>query len=141
MFRSCKVNGTLALTFDDGPSEWTSDLLDILKANDVKATFYLTGHNLAKGMIHNPATGFPDTIRRIYNEGHQIAAHTWSHMDMNELTSQERHDEMVKLEIALSEVLGFFPTYWRPPYNSCGLGCQKDMGALGYHVVSWDRID
>lgn len=135
-FRHCSVNGTVALTFDDGPGAWTADLLDILKKNNVKATFFIVAHNLAKGMINDPATGYPAIIRRIYEEGHQIAAHTWSHMDMNELTSQQRREETIKTEIALNDILGFFPTYWRPPYNSCGLECQNDMGALGYHVVS-----
>ena len=119
LFRHCSVKGTVALTFDDGPGEWTNDLLDILKANNVKATFFITSNNLNKGQINDPATEFPATIRRMYEEGHQIAAHTWSHMNMNVLTSKQRIEEMIKNEIAMNDILGFFPTYWRPPYNEC----------------------
>jgi peptidoglycan/xylan/chitin deacetylase (PgdA/CDA1 family) len=137
MFRHCSVKGTVALTFDDGPGEWTNDLLDILKANNAKATFFITGNNINKGQINDPATEFPATIRRTYEEGHQIAAHTWSHMNMNFLTSKQRVDEMIKTEIALNDILGFFPTYWRPPYNECNDECATDMANLGYHTVSW----
>ncbi|KAG4442840.1 hypothetical protein IFR05_001636 [Cadophora sp. M221] len=138
LFRHCSVDGTIALTFDDGPGEWTEDLLDILKSNNVKATFFITGNNLSKGHINHPATGSPDIIRRTYEEGHQIAAHTWSHMNMNFLSSKQRIEEMVKTEIALNEILGFFPTYWRPPYNECDDECATDMANLGYHTASYD---
>ena len=135
-FRHCSVDGTVALTFDDGPGEWTNDLLDILKSNNVQATFFITGNNLNKGQINDRTTEFPGIIRRMYEEGHQIAAHTWSHMDMNLLTSKQRIDEMIKNEIALNDILGFFPTYWRPPYNKCNDECAADMTTLGYHTVS-----
>ncbi|KAH9205979.1 vi polysaccharide biosynthesis protein vipA/tviB [Leptodontidium sp. 2 PMI_412] len=137
-FRHCSVKGTIALTFDDGPGAWTEDLLDILKSNNVKATFFITGNNLSKGHINHPATGYPDIIRRTYEEGHQIAAHTWSHMNMNFLSSKQRIEEMVKTEIALNDILGFFPTYWRPPYNACNDDCATDMANLGYHTTSYD---
>lgn len=57
-----------------------------------------------------------------------------------QLTSQERREEMIKAEIALTKVLGFFPTYMRPPFNACGAKCQAEMGVLGYHVVSFDTL-
>lgn len=134
--RSCTVNNTIALTYDDGPSQWTPDLLDILKANDVKATFFIRTLNLYDGLSRHIYHKNPAIIRRIYDEGHQIASHTWSHRDMNKLSSQERKDEMIKAEMALNDILGFFPTYMRPPFNSCGEACESDMGDLGYHTVS-----
>ena len=137
-FQRCTVEDTLALTFDDGPSQWTSDLLDILKANDVKATFFIRTVNLYEDLINHRSDKKPAIIRRMYNEGHQIAGHTWSHRNMDtQLNSQERKDDNIKAEIALSAILGFFPTYMRPPFNKCNtVGCQEDMEALGYHVVS-----
>jgi peptidoglycan/xylan/chitin deacetylase (PgdA/CDA1 family) len=53
-----------------------------------------------------------------------------------DLDSQGRRDDMVKAEIALSDILGFFPTYMRPPYVECDLNCAADLKDLGYHVVS-----
>jgi peptidoglycan/xylan/chitin deacetylase (PgdA/CDA1 family) len=135
--RSCTVEGTLALTFDDGPSKWTSDLLDILKTNDVKATFFIKTIHLYKDLVNHRSDNTPAIIRRMYNEGHQIAGHTWGHKNMNtQLDSQQRRDEMIKAEIALNDILGFFPTYMRPPFNACGPVCEAELGELGYHVVS-----
>ncbi|CAA9963730.1 hypothetical protein PTNB73_08392 [Pyrenophora teres f. teres] len=138
-FTSCTVEGTLALTYDDGPSEWTPDLLDILKANNVKATFFIKANHLYEDLVNHRSDKSPAIIRRMYNEGHQIAGHTWGHKNMDTaLNSQQRRDEMVKAEIALNDILGFFPTYMRPPFNACGPACQADMGELGYHVTSND---
>ena len=58
------------LTFDDGPSKNTKDILDILKQNDIKATFFVLGSQVEV---------FPETTNRIYNEGHFIANHGYSH--------------------------------------------------------------
>lgn len=133
---SCTVEGTLALTYDDGPSPWTSDLLDILRANDVKATFFIKTYNLYADLVFHRSDRYPALIRRMYNEGHQIAGHTWEHKDMDVLDSQQRRDEMIKQDMAITDILGFFPTYMRPPFNICGDTCRADMLTLGYHVVS-----
>jgi peptidoglycan/xylan/chitin deacetylase (PgdA/CDA1 family) len=135
-FRSCTVENTLALTYDDGPSQWTPDLLDILKEHDAKATFFVSGIKLYDDLVNHRSEKTPVIIRRMYNEGHQIAGHTWSHPDMDQLDSQQRRHELIKGEIGFVDILGFFPTYMRPPYNICGAECQTDVGELGYHVVS-----
>ncbi|KAK8055804.1 Chitin deacetylase [Apiospora rasikravindrae] len=137
---ACAKKGTVALTYDDGPSGYTNDLLDLLAKYNAKATFFMTGVNNNKGQIDDPATPFPAVIKRQHADGHQIASHTWSHADLSAITSAQRRDEMVKLEMAIRNILGFVPTYMRPPYSSCTAesGCEKDMEALGYHVVYFD---
>lgn len=55
------------------------------------------------------------------------------------LTAQQRHDQIIRNEIALVDILGFIPTYFRPPYSQCPDECLKDLGNLGYHVVSEPR--
>jgi peptidoglycan/xylan/chitin deacetylase (PgdA/CDA1 family) len=72
-FWSCNVENTLAMTYDDGSSEWTHGLLDILKANNVKATFYIRAIGMYSDLIHHVSAAKPAIIRRIYNEGHQVA--------------------------------------------------------------------
>lgn len=62
---------SIYLTFDDGPSKYTSELLDVLAKYNVKATFFVTDQNLTKG--------YDDVIKRAYNEGHSIGLHTSSH--------------------------------------------------------------
>jgi peptidoglycan/xylan/chitin deacetylase (PgdA/CDA1 family) len=110
----------------------------MLKSWDAKATFFITGNNIGKGQIDNAALPWPNLIKRMYNEGHQIASHTWSHQDLSSLTQQQRLQQMHSLEMALRNILGLFPTYMRPPYSSCTGQCQTDMADLGYHVTYFD---
>lgn len=138
--RHCTIAGKVALTFDDGPYLYTSDLLDLLKTKGVKATFFIVGNNGGKGQINDPKTGYPALIQRMYNDGHQIGSHTWSHQDLSTLTKQQRFDQISKNEIAINDILGFFPTYLRPPYMSCNADCLTDLGNLGYHVVRYASI-
>jgi peptidoglycan/xylan/chitin deacetylase (PgdA/CDA1 family) len=71
-FDHCKNPGTIALTFDDGPYNYTSHLLEVLAAYGAKATFFITGNNLGKGQIDIEETGWPDIIRRMHADGHQV---------------------------------------------------------------------
>ncbi|KAI0132879.1 hypothetical protein BJ170DRAFT_264509 [Xylariales sp. AK1849] len=134
----CSVNGKVALTFDDGPYIYTSELLDILKKNNVRATFFVVGNNGGKGQIELTSTGYPAIIQRMYSEGHQIGSHSWSHQDLSKITVQQRHEQIIRNEIAFVDILGFLPTYFRPPYTNCPSDCLKDLGDLGYHVVNYD---
>lgn len=87
---------------------------------------YLVDHSLTpaagKGQIDNTSLAWPALIQRMYNSGHQIASHTWSHPDLCNITSAQRKNEMYKNEMALRNILGVIPTYMRPPYSSCTAG-------------------
>ncbi|KAK9770707.1 hypothetical protein SCAR479_12596 [Seiridium cardinale] len=137
---SCAEAGTVAITYDDGPSGYTSDLLDLLAKYNAKATFFITGNNNGKGEIDNTSLAWPAVIQRQHADGHQIASHTWSHADLSNITSLQRKNEMIKNEMALRNILGFIPTYMRPPYSSCtaASGCESDLSDLGYHIVYFD---
>ncbi|KAF3893314.1 Glycoside hydrolase/deacetylase [Trichophyton interdigitale] len=133
----CTVPNTIALTYDDGPYIYTRDLLDILDSFNVKATFFITGINSNKGAIDDPNYPWADLIRRMYNSGHQIASHTWSHQNLDQISASQRKQQMIRNEMAFRNIMGGFPTYMRPPYSSCSVasGCLGDMGDLGYHVT------
>lgn len=132
--------GTIAITYDDGPYIYTEAVLDILKKYNAKATFFITGNNNGKGEIDNAAYSWASTIKRAYSEGHQIASHTWTHPRLSNLTSAQRKQNMYSNEMALRNILGFFPTYMRPPYSDCteASGCAADMADLGYHITYFD---
>ncbi|KAJ5159562.1 Chitin deacetylase [Penicillium canariense] len=138
--RSCTVPGTIAFTFDDGPTRYTGDLLDLLDRYEAPATFFITGINNGKGAIDDPSLPWAELIERMTLSGHQIASHTWSHEDLSKVTSQQRHEQMLKNEVAIRNIMGSFPTYMRPPYSSCipGSGCPEDLGDLGYHITLYD---
>lgn len=128
----------MALTYDDGPYLYTSELLDTLKRFGFHATFFVTGNNQHKGSVDTTAP-YPDLLRRMVAEGHQIASHTWSHYNLDTLTSDMRKQQMVKNERAIANVIGKYPTYMRPPYSQCASpGCLADMKSLGYHRTYFD---
>ncbi|EYE99922.1 chitin deacetylase [Aspergillus ruber CBS 135680] len=126
----CTTPGTIALTFDDGPYQYTADLLDVLYQNGAPATFFLNGQNI--GSIYD----YADVIQRMHSEGHQIASHTWSHPYLTSLDYNGVVSQMTQLEDALQNIVGVKPAYMRPPYlatNDVALGA---LGDLGYHVIS-----
>jgi hypothetical protein len=97
----------------------------------------MTGANINKGRIDEKHA---DTIKRVDAEGHQVASHTWTHLDLSKISSVDRKNQMWMNEMALRNVLGKIPTYMRPPYSSCTVdsGCQQDMADLGYHISYFD---
>jgi len=129
---SCTVPGTFAITFDDGPYIYTSQLLDILASNGVKATFFVNGQNF--GTI----TDYGDVIQRIVNEGHQLGSHTYNHADLATLDAAGVTSQMTQLETALQGLVGKVPTYMRPPYFSYNQDTLNTLGGLGYHVIQAD---
>ncbi|OJD16953.1 hypothetical protein AJ78_02935 [Emergomyces pasteurianus Ep9510] len=137
---NCKVPNTVALTYDDGPNIYTSDLLDILDSFNAKATFFVTGINSNKGSIDDPNLPWRDLITRMLDSDHQIASHTWAHQDLDDLSPDQHRSQMVKNEMALRNIFGGFPTYMRPPYSSCSdkSGCVRLLNDLGYHVAYFD---
>lgn len=72
----------LAITFDDGPGKYTGALLDGLAERGVHATFFVNGVN---------ASGWPETLKRIVNEGHQLANHTYNHKTLTPAPRRRSH--------------------------------------------------
>ncbi|KAL8350384.1 hypothetical protein RB601_001230 [Gaeumannomyces tritici] len=134
----CVNNGDIAITYDDGPYLYTNDLLNTLKKYNAFATFFITGNNLGKGQLNDPATPWPAILKRMAAEGHQIASHTWSHQNASQLNAAQMKEQMIYNEIAIANVLGYFPTYMRPPYSICEKLCQTTLSTLGYHVIYFD---
>ncbi|OLN87119.1 Chitin deacetylase-like protein 6 [Colletotrichum chlorophyti] len=135
---TCSVPGTLALTYDDGPYIYTSQLLDILEAQNVKATFFVAGNNKGKKRMDNADMPWPAIMRRMLAAGHHIASHTWTHRNLNEVNSTIQRTEIIYNEMSFRNLFGFIPTYMRPPYLECNAasGCQNLMRTLGYHIVN-----
>jgi peptidoglycan/xylan/chitin deacetylase (PgdA/CDA1 family) len=134
----CKNPGTIALTYDDGPhKDFTNHILDLFKSYNAKATFFITGNNINKGAIDKTQEHI-DAIKRMDKEGHQIASHTWTHLNLSMISSEDRKNQIWNVEMALNNIVGKIPTYLRPPYTSCNAACQQDMSDLGYHLIYYD---
>ncbi|KAK1564078.1 polysaccharide deacetylase [Colletotrichum navitas] len=132
----CTVNGKVALTFDDGPGEYTEKVLDTLEKNgNIKATFFLVGVNGQNG-INNPA--YTPLLKRMLGAGHQLGSHSWSHKDFNTITHDQQVEELVKNEEIFAKTLGIVPTYFRPPYTHCDDKCISTLNDLSYHVADYN---
>ncbi len=98
----------VALTFDDGPDPtWTPKILDVLKEHNAKATFFLIGAEVEK---------FPGIAKRIYNEGHEIGNHTFTHPDVSAISQRYFDVELNLTERLFESKLGVKPVLMRPPY-------------------------
>ncbi|KAF4466767.1 chitin binding [Fusarium albosuccineum] len=135
---TCTTPGVIALTFDDGPFNYTNEILDLLDEKQVTATFFIAGNNRGKGHIDDSANPWPAMLRRMYSAGHHIASHTWTHRNLNQINSTIQRTEMIYNEMAFRNLFGWIPTYMRPPYLECnaGSGCLDLMEELGYHVIT-----
>lgn len=103
-------NGKLiAITFDDGPGAYTAQLLDELAARDVKATFFVSGYR---------AANYPETLKRMVSEGHQLASHTQNHENLNTLSAAKIADEISRTQDYITAAGGDNPAYIRPPYGN-----------------------
>ncbi|WP_320782303.1 glycosyltransferase [Streptomyces sp. CRN 30] len=100
----------LVLTFDDGPDPtWTPKVLDVLKKHDAHAVFFVTG---------TMASRYPDLVKRMVDEGHEIGLHTFNHPDLS-YQSQTRIDwELSQNQLALTGAAGIRTSLFRPPYSS-----------------------
>lgn len=133
---SCKKPGVIALTFDDGPGKLTEDIVKTLNKYDAKATFFVVGKNGNDGLT----TGdYDDLIKDMYDAGHQIGSHSFSHPDFSSIDHDEIVEELEGNEKALADIIGVTPTYFRPPYTSCDEECYETLGEMGYHVV-WTTL-
>ncbi|KAK9766233.1 chitin deacetylase [Basidiobolus ranarum] len=126
--------GEWALTFDDGPSEFTTQLLDILAAAKVKATFLMVGSNVVK---------YPEVVKRAFDEGHQISQHTWSHPHLMSISNEQIVAELRATEEAIFNVTGARTAFVRPPYGEADDRVKGVFKAMGYHNLLWnmDTLD
>ncbi len=96
-----------SLTYDDGVSQWTDPLLDVLAEHGAKCSFFVIGANIHKR---------ENTLRRIVEEGHEVGVHTWTHRRVTELSDQKFRDELDMTSGLIQAVTGVKPTLWRPPH-------------------------
>lgn len=99
----------VALTFDDGPGPYTDRLLDELKKRNVKATFFVLG---------NSVTQYPDALKRMAQEGHEIGNHSNSHKNLLRLNAAQVHAELNPCADKVEKIIGRRPTLIRCPYGN-----------------------
>ncbi len=125
----------IALTFDDGPDKLiTPQLLDILKEKEVAATFFVVGEQVSY---------FPQLSKRMVEEGHTIANHTWDHPQLSKLYTDDVVQQIRSTNEIIEKVTGVKATLFRPPYGDYTLADAIVFDRLGFKNIMWsvDTID
>ncbi len=112
----------VALTFDDGPSQWTEPILDILRAHDARATFFLVGANIY---------GRESTVWRMLDEGHVLGNHSFNHPHMTTLSDVEAWDELERTTDLIENLTAETVTMWRAPHLETNATLNNIGTALG----------
>ena len=116
------------LTFDNGyEAGYTAKILDTLKENNVKATFFITAHYL------NTA---PELVKRMIEEGHIVGNHTVNHKSMPDLADEKIKEEVMGLHTAVYEKFNYEMKYIRPPMGEFSGRSLKAIQNLGYIILS-----
>ena len=104
------AKGTVALTFDDGPSEkYTPQILAILKQNNIKATFFMVGMN---------AKAHPDIVKMVLADGHAINSHSMTHPMLTKLNDKQLLEEVAGPQVVINDIIGKKPVCLRYPFGA-----------------------
>jgi peptidoglycan/xylan/chitin deacetylase (PgdA/CDA1 family) len=120
------------LTFDDGPiPEITEWVLDILKSEEIKATFFCIGDNIKK---------HPEVYKRILAEGHQTGNHTFNHLNGWKTKTNHYIDNFKLCETECLKLNSEHSFLFRPPYGKIKPSQTKAIRNLGYKIIMWDVL-
>ena len=127
----CAVDKCVALTFDDGPTPYTDRLLNVLKDEGAKATFFLIGNKVAAD---------PGGAKRIAQAGMEIGNHTWEHPNMTTIPARYVPDQLSRAQRAIADATGVTPGIWRPPGGLTNPDIDAVAAKDGLAAILWDVI-
>ncbi|KAG9124604.1 chitin deacetylase, partial [Ceratobasidium sp. 392] len=119
---------TWGLSFDDGPSPYTPNLLNYLDAAGIKSTFFVVGSR---------AISRPEILQAEYMGGHQLSVHTWSHPSLTTLTNDQIIAELGWTKQAIKTITGVTPNTMRPPYGDIDDRVRAISLAMGLTPIIW----
>jgi len=120
----------IALTFDAAwGNDDTKELLSILKRFNAKATFFLVGFWVEK---------YPEDVKNIFNQGHEIGSHSDKHLHMSRLSEAEIIRDIKSCEEKIIKIIHKKPVVFRPPYGDYNNTLIRTLSSLGYYVIQWD---
>ncbi|CAG8656550.1 20479_t:CDS:2 [Dentiscutata erythropus] len=117
------------LTLDDGPTSFTTSVLDYLDTQNIKVTFFVIGSNVYQN---------PEILQRAYKAGHQIGVHTWSHTSLTTQTTETVIAELMYTADAIKAALNVTPKYMRPPFGDYDDRIRDISTQLGMKPTIWD---
>jgi peptidoglycan/xylan/chitin deacetylase (PgdA/CDA1 family) len=123
--QGCKVY----LSFDDGPSVYTPQILSTLEAKGVPATFFVLGER---------AVQFPSYVQQEHADGDGIGDHSWDHPDLTTLSPSQVQSELQSTADEITSLTGAPPTLWRPPFGLFNDTVTQIASSLGLSMRLWD---
>ncbi|CEP14189.1 hypothetical protein [Parasitella parasitica] len=141
----CNRPGIFALTFDDGPSQYSYDLAKALHQQGIKATFFINGNNTVDILNNSTPTSTSDgmktyleVIRYYYDSGHELASHTFEHLNLANKSEAEVRRQMNAQSDVIFAAIGRRPQLMRPPEGALDDNASRVLKELGYSNVMWD---
>jgi peptidoglycan/xylan/chitin deacetylase (PgdA/CDA1 family) len=127
----CSDRRRVALTFDDGPNPpYTQQILDILRAYDAKATFFVEGE---------AAAAHPDPVRQESELGMAVGSHSYAHSeDLVLAGSADFEADLKRAEAVLEGIVGYRPRLYRAPYGHTSEAMLRALYRAGYVSIGWD---
>ena len=120
----------IALSFDAAwGNDDTATILDILKKHNVKATFFMTG-----GWVES----YPDDVKRILADGHDLGNHSENHKNMSRLSNDEKQSEIMDVHTKVQELTGYEMFLFRPPYGDYDNDVINVAKDCVYYPIQWD---
>lgn len=120
---------TIALTFDDGPTPYTLQVLDLLKQYQAKATFFCIGKQMEQ---------YPAIAQRIVKEGHTIGNHSYSHPNsMGFLSTAQVKTEIQRADTVIQDLLQIRTPFYRPPFGITNPHIAKALRQTKHQVIGW----
>ena len=120
----------IALTFDAAwGNEDTKQIMEILKKHNIKVTFFMTGGWVEK---------YPDDVKMILAEGHDLGNHSQNHKNMSQLSDSEKESELMTVHNKVKELTGYDMFLFRPPYGDYDSAVVKTAKKCGYYAIQWD---
>lgn len=125
-------NNKILLTFDDGPTKAaTQKIVSLLKANEIKATFFCVGNNIKK---------HPELTEKILEDGHTVANHTMNHKLLTRMNREESVEELSSFNSLMEEKFNYDIIYFRPPYGRFNLKTNGLLKELNLKSVMWNLL-
>lgn len=131
VYHGARSRRAIALTFDDGPSESTPELLEILDRNGAKATFFQCGVNVRR---------LPGISREVASAGHEIGNHSDTHPYFCFQGAGLIYEELARAQSSIEDAAGVRPRFFRAPYGVRWFGMREAQRRLGLLGVMWTTI-
>ena len=125
-----RLQPAVAISFDDGPTEFTQPILDILEQYGCRATFFMVGTNMNLR---------PEMVKAVYESGNEVGLHTWRHNDLTEMDMKAIVRNLELCQNIVTEQTGTRAIWLRPPYGKLGPATYGACREHGMYIATWSN--